>query len=433
MKKDYYLCLGDDKREYFALPPQWKVSHFKEAEKREKIHSVKEMAEEALSMPVNTRPLKNLISGAKSIAIIVDDGTRPTPILEILKVLLPQVEEGGFSPQDIVIVVALGTHANMTRENLEARMGKDVVSRYRIVQHDPWQSDLVPVHVLGEEKIVKINPEVARADIKIGISSILPHPMAGYGGGPKIIMPGVSDYEYIRDHHMRLTIHPHAVAGYTRDNPFHEVCMRVARTVGLDFSINCVYNEQGEIIRIIGGSLDGAFTAAVELCFERLGAQFEEKVDITITSTYPHTHAVQFAKGLSAPTVVTKETGAILIAVPTIAPLPEEFINSFTIVKEKSHNKSFEYVMDAMSQGMLFQPDKTVEFNMAMSCIILRPAIRTILVSPMITEREASIMGLEHVSSIEEGLKVLEASYPEAKVAIFPSGGLIIPVVPWKR
>jgi hypothetical protein len=70
---------------------------------------------------------------------------------------------------------------------------------------------------------------------------------------------------------------------------------------------------------------------------------------------------------------------------------------------------------------------------MAMSTVFLRPEIRTILVSPFISKDETRIMGLEYASSIEEGLGLLQNDYPNARVAIFPSGGLIVPITAWER
>ena len=433
MAKDHYLYSGLGKKEYFSLPAEWVPIHFVETEEETSLSSVEQMTHNALSVPIGTPPLKDLISGAQSVAIIVDDWTRPTPVAEILQVLLPYLVRNGFPRENVTVVIALGTHVPMTQEELEARVGRDVISNYKIVQHNAWQTDLVPITIPDDGRIVRINPEVAQAEVKIGISSILPHPMAGYGGGPKILMPGVSNFEFIRDHHMRHTIHPRSIAGLTKGNPFHEDCMRAARAIGLDFSINCVYNQRGEIVRILGGGLETAFVASVEVCSEKLGVRFEEKVDVTITSTYPHTHGHQFCKGLSAPDLVTKETGAILIVAPTVTAVSDEFVNSFNLVKERSHNNSVEYVKGAMSKGIPFLPDKPVEFNMAMSCVILRPKIRTILVSPMITRAEARTMGLEYAPSVEEGLRLVKNIYPKARVAIFPSGGLIVPKPAWQQ
>jgi nickel-dependent lactate racemase len=201
--------------------------------------------------------------------------------------------------------------------------------------------------------------------------------MAGYGGGPKIMMPGVANFEFIRDHHMKHLMHPRSTAGLTKGNPFHEDCMRAARAIGLDFSINCVYDQKGQIIRVIGGNLEMAFTKAVEICLAKLGHQFEEKVDITIASAYPHSHGHQFFKGLSTPDAVTRETGTILLVAPIVAPMSKEFMDSFRVIKEKSHNNSAAYIKDHLSKGMAYLPDKSIDFNMAMSTPFLRPKIRT--------------------------------------------------------
>jgi len=433
MKKDYYLYLGQDKKEYFTLPAGWVPLHFVEAEESALTPSIEQMTGEALSRPTGTRPLQEMLSGVRRIAIIVDDGTRPTPVAEIVRVVLSLLEENGFSLENISIVVAVGTHDAMKKGALEARLGRDVLSRYKVVQHNARQSDLVPIQIPGQGGVVKINPAVAQADLKIGISSVLPHPMAGYSGGPKIVMPGVCDFEFIRDHHMKHVIHPRSVAGVTDRNPFHEGIFQVARAAGLDFSINCVYNRKGHVSRIIGGSLERAFAEAVKLCFEKLGHNFTEKVDVTVTSTYPHTHGPQIMKGLNTPDAVTKDTGAILLVAPVVAPMPAEFLDSIHMIKEKSGNNPVAYVRDAISKGIAFLPGKAIDFHMAMSTVFLRPKIRTILVSPIISKNEAEAMGLEHSSSIEEGMGLLQKSYASAKVAIFPSGGLIVPNTAWER
>jgi len=431
MKSRYYLCLGQDKKEFFTLPHKWEPHHFVETKERITARSIEEMTEEALSQPIGSPPFSELTSGVRQAVIIIDDATRPTPVKKILNVLLPLLDTAGIPKKNITFVIALGTHTRLKREELETRLGTQILSQYKIVQHNAWQDDLVPFS-LDDGEVVKINPHVAQADLKIGISSILPHPMAGYGGGPKIIMPGVANFDFIRNHHMRYTIHPQVRAGRIQGNPFHEKVLQVARTVGLSLSINCVYDQQGEPVRVVAGSLDAAFFRAAELCFEKLGHRFEEKVDITITSTYPHTHGHQFAKGLSTPDVVTKDTGAILLVAPLVTPIPDEFRDSFNIVRSKSGNHTEQFVTNAMSRGMPFLPDKPLEFNMAMSCMILRRPIRTILVAPIVSKEDAKTMGLEHANSIEEGLQALENDYPEATVAIFPSGGLIVPITDWE-
>jgi nickel-dependent lactate racemase len=121
MEKDYYLHLSQDKREYLRLPKGWIPLHFVEAEEEAIRASIDEMTHEALSKPTGTPPFQQMLSGVKSIAIIVDDATRPTPVAMILKALLSHLLDNGFWHEKINIVVALGTHEAMKREALEVR------------------------------------------------------------------------------------------------------------------------------------------------------------------------------------------------------------------------------------------------------------------------------------------------------------------------
>ena len=107
MGHDYYLYLGQGKKQYFSLPAAWLPLHFVEDEEGIPTASIEQMTLEAFSRPTGTPPLQDLLSGAKRVAIIVDDGTRPTPVTEILEVLLSRLVDNGFSRENIGIVLAL--------------------------------------------------------------------------------------------------------------------------------------------------------------------------------------------------------------------------------------------------------------------------------------------------------------------------------------
>jgi lactate racemase len=430
MGKDFYLSVDAGKKRFFSLPDGWIPVHFLESVDSGSASPVGPMAMQALDAPIGIPSLVARLSEARNIAVIVDDATRPTPAAEILDVVLPYLTKSGCKKENVTLVVALGTHVAMKREDLEARLGKDIVSTYRIVQHNAWQDDLVPVN-LDDGRTVRINPAIAAADFKIGISSILPHPMAGYGGGPKLLMPGVCDIKFILGHHMRNGADARPRIGQVKSNSFHEDCMMIARTIGLDLTIDCVYDRQGRITSIVAGSLVETFAEATRLCFEKLGHRFDEKVDISITSSFPHTHGIQLYKGLSAPDIVTREDGAILLMAPVVTPVPDEFIRCFLRVKEASGGDVSTYVTDTMTKGLPFLPDQSAEFNMAMSYAIRRKR-RTLVVSPMMSRETAAALELEYAPSLEEGLQALKRDYPEARVAIFPTGGLIVPIVDWE-
>jgi nickel-dependent lactate racemase len=430
MRDDYYLY-GDKKvKVFFSLPQDWTAAYFvRGGETEEPPPSVERMLGDAMARIDDVPQLKGPASPAEKVAIIVDDLTRPTPVTEILGILLPYLEERGYAQQNVSIVVALGTHPPLTEEQLEKRLGRAVLSSRKVIQHNAWQSDLVPVKISGTDRVVRINPAVAHADLRIGISSILPHPMAGFGGGPKIVFPGVADFDSIKAHHPKNVLHPNAALGVTKGNPFHEEIAAVAPAVGLHLSINCVYDAGGSIMEITAGSPERAFARAVALCFEKLGHKFTEKVDVTIASVYPHVHGNQLLKGLMPASMVTREGGGVLLFSPLAEPIPAEFLNSIKRIREASGNRPTEYIRNLLTKGEAFLPDKPMDYNMAMTNVFIRPEMRVVIVSENVSEEEASVMGMEQASSIEEGLARLKDGFPRARAAIFPAGGLIIPVM----
>jgi len=224
---------------------------------------------------------------------------------------------------------------------------------------------------------------------------------------------------------MICSVNPKARVGAIEENPFFDTCMKVADTVGIDLSINCVYNKQGLINGIVAGSLIVAFHEAVERCHQLLGAPCAGQVDITITSSYPHTHGVQFCKSLGPPGIITKPSGAVLLAVPTDDPVPEEFVQAVERVRQE--HGSVDSLRRVMAKGELVIPDRSPEYNMALYDLIGRSPSRTIIVSQGITADVAARLGFEYASSIEEGIRTLEKAYPKADVAIYPAGGLVVP------
>lgn len=429
MDDEYYLNLGEGKKKYFSLPKGWRVRHFLQPGrgKRTSINPL-DLLKQALSEPVNSPGLSDLASEVSSVVILVDDHTRPTPVARMLETLCPHLEKGGLKSSEISIVIALGTHSLLTERQLALRVGKRCFSRYPVIQHDCFASDLVPIAKLMDGHEVKINLAAAKADLIVTLSSVLPHTMSGFGGGPKIIMPGIADFESIKVHHITNAVHTNAKLGKTAGNPFYEETMNVARSAGRVFSVNCLYDEWGEINDIVAGDLEAAFEKGAARSISRLGHRFESEVDVTVTSSFPHVSGPQVIKAFAAPSIVTKKGGVFLIYAPLSEPMPAAFLSAFVELREKSGDHALKFIRESLSKGTPILPNSPMDFNMAVMMAFIRTSEATaILASDLVSKKQAHLMGFEYASSLEEGLNRVEELFPDADVAIFPSGGFVVP------
>jgi nickel-dependent lactate racemase len=261
----------------------------------------------AIDNPIGTPPISEIASPDENILIIVDDHKRPlTPTSKILPILLDRLKKIGVKGENIRILVATGAHEKPLWEDVKQKVGEEVAGKFRISIHDCLDKEnltLLGISLRGTP--VWVNQEVARADLKIGVGSIVPHPWAGYGGGGKIIMPGVSSWEAIGRNHT-LALSTKARIGNIIDNPFRRDIEDVARTVGLDMIVNAVPNDQGKMVRVIAGDLVEAHRKGAEISRKIFENHVEGVADVLVMAFGPKDETLWQVIG-SARTLVMME------------------------------------------------------------------------------------------------------------------------------
>ena len=144
----------------------------------------------SIEHPIGTSRLSELASNAKRVAVLVDDMTRPTPVSLILPVILDELSKRGLRDEQVTIVVALGSHRPMRDEEIRRKVGNDVAKRYRVINSRFDDIDHLRYIGTSEDEVpIYIDEEVAGADFKIGIGSIVPHGAVGWSGGGKLSTP----------------------------------------------------------------------------------------------------------------------------------------------------------------------------------------------------------------------------------------------------
>jgi nickel-dependent lactate racemase len=317
----------------------------------------------------------------------------------------------------------------MPQEALAERLGEAVFQQYCVTQHDCQAEDLVPVGRLSTGGEVRINSIVARADVKIGVGSIVPHPMNGFGGGAKIIMPGVVNYEAVKEHHLHFTPQPGCYTGNLETNPFYyEVC-RMAEMAQLSFIVNCVYNSREEVLDVVAGDFQEAHLAGIQRSRENYAFHLDEPADVTITSAYPYVEAAQTIKPIvPASLLATKPGGSVIIVVTCRDEMPEPLLSALDAVYSRHPEHTGRLAVDTFKSSQLFV-EGAIDFNCAIFYALVCAARSSVtMVSQDLDERSITRLGFQYASSLEEAIERESRARPRATVNIFPIGGTVLPL-----
>jgi nickel-dependent lactate racemase len=429
MKKAYVKYRKE--RVEFEIPSHWNLLTLAEFDDHESKKNVRSIVRESLIHPISSPPLKELVSDKDTIAIIVEDLSRVSPKKEVLGELLKTLDEIAIPDDQITVVMALGTHRGLTRKEMEDAFGASIVKRYRIINHDCLAPDLVAVGKLRSGRTVKINPVVHRAAFKIGIGSIFPHPMNGFGGGGKILFPGVSDFDSILEHHLRYAFRPASDLGLTDGNPFYEEVMALAKAAKLDFIINSVLDHNDHLYDIVAGPPLDAHRAGALICKQILSKQFEKKSDLTVISSFPYTEGTQIMKPLAPATLITKVGGCVILVASFTVPLAEQYLSGCKAFRE---NHGFDNLREAvirqLDSNQRILADGAPEFNMSMAQALLAQSdFRIILVTDDMSEDQVARIGFQYAPDIQTAFELAREYCPRPDVHVVPSGGVILPVI----
>ena len=235
----------------------------------------------ALTRPIGTKRLRDIVHPGEKIAVVTSDITRPMPTAAVMPALLDELYAAGVNPQDITLVFGLGSHRRQTPDEMKKLAGERAFREVRCVDSDP--DDCVRFGVTARGTPVDITRVVAEADRRVCLGNIEYHYFAGYSGGGKALMPGVSTREAIQRNHA-LMVHPDACAGKLTGNPLREDIEDAARMVGIDFIVNVVLDEHKQIVFAAAGDAAKAHRAGCAFLDQFYLKPIPARTDIVLVS-----------------------------------------------------------------------------------------------------------------------------------------------------
>jgi len=278
----------------------------------------------ALENPVGTKPLSKLAHGKKEVVIIFDDMTRPTKAYEVVPHVINELRESGIKNDNIRFVCANGSHGVFDREDFVKKLGESVVETYPVFNHNPYAN----VVYLGRTKYgtpVEVNAEVMACSLKIAIGCIVPHPYFGYGGGAKMVLPGVASMRSICYNHGDLggystaqdhrKVHPSCELAYGRVN--EENILRLdseeaASMIGLDMIVNVLVDLRRNSTDVFVGDVVKAQREGVEVAKEHYLTPVLPEADIIVSNAYSKASEAAIA---SWPVLTLREGGDFVMIV----------------------------------------------------------------------------------------------------------------------
>lgn len=374
---------------------------------------------DALKQPVGGVQLADF-ARARSVAIAVNDKTRPVPHAQLVPPLLEALESLGVPPGAITFIVATGLHAPMKPEEFAGILPAEILARYRVVSHDAGVAgDLVELGKTGGGTPVQCTRLFAQAELRLVVGNLEPHQFMGFSGGVKTAAIGLGGQETINRNHA-LMLDPRSDLARYEDNPARQDVEEIGRIIGVHFALNAVINESKQIIRVLAGEPRAVMQAGIPLVREVYQVSVAAPFDLMITSPGGHPKDInlyQAQKALSHAARVTRADGTIIL----VAACPEG-TGSRSYEEWVVGMASHEAVIERFKrEGFCIGPHKAFQ--------IARDAVgrRVLMVTQMPAELVKRLL-LTPCASLEAALAVgLEGLPPAARVGIMPWANATIP------
>jgi nickel-dependent lactate racemase len=381
---------------------------------------------DALRDPVAGPALRERVRPGQTVAISVCDGTRPQPRHLMVPAVLAELE-GLVRLDDVVVLVATGTHRGNTGAELRRMLGDEVVDRVRVVNHDARDRDrLVWVGTHGDGVPVWLNREWVEADVRITTGFVEPHFFAGFSGGPKLVAPGLAALETVLVLHDAARIgSPRATWGITRGNPVHDDVRAIAEATGVTFALDVVLNRDKDIVAAFGGDLlpmhAAACAAAKRMAMRPVPAPFD--VVVTTNSGFPlDQNLYQSVKGMSAAFQVVRPGGTIVCAAECRDGFPDHGSYREVLASAASPQELLRTIQ-ARSAGETVPDQWQVQIQAR-----IQSGADVVMATSHLTDEELASAHLRQTRDVSETVaRALAAAGPGARLCVLPEGPQTIP------
>ncbi len=359
---------------------------------------------------------------ARSVAIAINDKTRPVPHQLLLPPLLQELEHIGIPTKAIRFFIATGTHQPMPASEFSRILPPEIIEEYAVVSHDcDDMTNLVELGTTQYGTMVLANKLYYESDLRIVVGDIEPHHFAGFSGGVKSAAIGLAGRDTINHNHTML-VDKNAVIGEYDQNPLRQDIEQIGKMIGIHFAVNAILNSNKQIVNTYAGDPAVVMQAGIRDARNIYQTYVHHLYDVVIASVGGHPKDINFyqsQKAITHSALITRDGGTIIL----VAACPEG-----------SGSQSYEYFMqDIHSYPEVFEKFKREGFRVGphKAFQVAREGVRVriILVSEMNAKMVSSLL-LEPANNLQEAfVKVRNGLSPDSQIAIMPRATNTIPII----
>ena len=370
----------------------------------------------ALAEPIGKKPLREYDLRGKKIVIVTSDISRPMPSYKVLPSVLDELNAAGAADENITVVFAVGSHRCHTEEEKRHLVSDAVYDRVSCI--DAHAENCVHLGDTARGTPVDVFDVVANADFRICLGNIEFHYFAGYSGGMKAIMPGVSTRAAIRANHSHM-VEEGSFAGNLEGNPVREDIEEVFSFCPVDYLVNVVLSAKKEIIKAVAGDVVLAHRAGCAFLDTLYKVKIPARADIVIVSAggFPKDmNMYQAQKALDNAKHAVRDGGVIIWVASCSEGLGEKHFEEWMLGHEKSADMIPHIRRDFILGG----------HKAAAIALVLEKA-KIMLVSDLPDDFAKKVF-MDPKHSVTEALNDAFALLgDDAKVIVMPYGGSTLP------